>query len=304
MAVGAIEANAIERVPTWFGVGGGADRAVRVRTAEDVVAVLGWGDGVRVLGDGANLLVDDDGVDGVVLDTRGIDGIEVIGETDDGAAIVRMGAGVPLGSAIGWCVKRGMAGLENVAGIPARLGGAVAMNAGGRFGEIGDVLRAVEVVTADGEIERREASRLGLGYRSCALDGAIVCAVEVGLARVEGASGVAALRARHDEVRAYKRATQPTGGRSAGCVFRNPTVDGVRTSAGQLIDQAGAKGRCVGGARVSDVHANFVVTEDRATAGDVIGLANDVRALVERVHGVVLDAEVVVWRRGGRGWWD
>ena len=285
-------------IPTWLGVGGVADRLCRPRDVAEVSACVRAHGDIRVLGDGANLLVDDDGVGGLVIDTAGLDEVEI----DDRTGLVRAGAGVNLPKLITRCARVGLGGLEVLAGIPASVGGAAVMNAGGRFGAIADTIHAVEIVREDGALERVERGAIAYGYRASGLAGVVV-GVEFGL---EPGDPVA-IRDRLKSCMAYKKNSQPMAADSAGCCFKNPLlaepIDGIgeegsRVSAGMLIDRAGCKGLRSGGAVVSGEHANFLVTEQGACAGDVIRLMDKVVVRVRDTFGVELEREVVVWRRG------
>lgn len=293
-----------ERAPlrTWFRIGGGADRLARPRNADELRRCLEIDPDARVIGDGANLLVDDDGVGGLVIDLRGEESAFSTVEPIDGHGLVRAGAGASLQRMIPEACRLGLGGLEGLAGIPASLGGAIVMNAGGAFGEIAGVVERVHALTRDGRelvLERRD---IDFGYRRSGLNHLLIVAAELRLTP----SDPVALKARYQECNAYKRRTQPMTERSAGCCFKNPTladdVDGLapagqRVSAGMLIDRAGCKGLGVGGASVSERHANFIVTAGGARAGDVIELMGEVRRRVFDRFGVALEPEVVVWTR-------
>ncbi len=294
-------------IPTWFGVGGGADALVTVGSVEELSAVLREERVVRVLGEGANLLVDDSGVDGVVVSLARLDGVECAE-----GGLVRVGAGADLMKLITSTVRDGLAGLEALAGIPASIGGACVMNAGGAFGSFAEFVRRVRVVARDGSARWMTREEIGFDYRRSGLEGEIVVEVELGLREVEGKEQEEA-RARLKEVMAYKKGSQPMAERSAGCVWKNPmapsdwtgmrTPDAHRVPAGWLVDQTGLKGVQIGGAMVSPRHANFVVTEQwegkpACTAGDVLALMREVRTRVLDRHGIALEPEVVVWRRG------
>lgn len=293
-----------EPIGTWFGVGGAADRHCRPGSVEAVAAAMAWarehGERLRVLGDGANLLVDDDGVDGLVLDTRELNAVEI----DETMGKVRAGAGARLPQLINETVRAGLGGLEVLAGIPASVGGAAVMNAGGRFGSIADRVRTVEAVDPvtchPVTLERRE---IEYGYRRSGLGGLVVVGVEFALEPASPES----LRARLLECMAYKKKSQPLKADSAGCCFKNPVlgapVDGIgspgdRVSAGLLLDRAGCKGMREGGAEVSAEHANFLVTEKGGRARDVIALMDRAAARVREAFGVELEREVVVWGQG------
>ena len=286
-------------IDTWFGIGGGADLLAYPRTVAQLEACTRDHRVVRVLGDGANLLVDDDGVDGLVVSLR--EGEFGGWSIDDSTGLVRVGAGANLPKLILECVRRGLGGVEGLAGVPASLGGAVVMNAGGRFGEIGDVVRRIGVLGPEGE-QWADASEASFGYRSSALGDRIVTRVELALTPGDPAE----LRARLKDVMAAKARSQPLAARSCGCVFRNPhiarDIDGVceagsRASAGLLLDRAGCKGLTRGGVRISERHANFFETSDGATASDVRALIADATERVADRFGVDLRTEVVIWSR-------
>jgi len=281
-------------ITTWFGVGGRADRLVKPAHEVELREALARysGDGpVRALGEGANLLVDDAGVDGLVVSLDRFDAVEFVA---DDPGLVRAGAGARLPQIIIETCRRGLAGIEGLAGIPASLGGAVAMNAGGAFGAIADVVERVQCVDCStGETLERTSSDLAFGYRKCDMKNTIVTRVDLRL-RPDDPDEI---RARLKAAMAYKKTSQPLREKSAGCVFKNPRVDSERVSAGRLIDESGCKGMREGLAEVSSVHANFIVTHEGAKARDVIALIERVRERVERERNVTLEQEVVVWKR-------
>ncbi|MCE7974614.1 MAG: UDP-N-acetylmuramate dehydrogenase [Leptolyngbya sp. PLA1] len=295
------------RIPTWFGVGGGADRLAHPETPEQVRECLELDPGAKVLGDGANLLVCDEGVAELVIDLKnpGFRGWEI----DDATGEVRAKAGADLARLINECVRRGLGGLEALAGVPATLGGAVVMNAGGAFGEIGQFVTAVHAMDRAGRQVTVGRPAIDFGYRRSGLSGLVILGVDLQLKHDDRAT----LRQRHLEVMEYKRDSQPLKANSAGCCFKNPTLTqevkelgergapGQRVSAGMLIDRAGLKGLRVGGAVVSERHANFLVPEAGATATDVISLMREVERRVRERFGVTLEREVVVWERSGGG---
>lgn len=281
-------------IPTWFGVGGGADALARPGSASELRELVARRDVVRVLGDGANLLVEDGGVDGLVVSLSKF--AEVV---DLGGRRLRVGAGVNLPKLILDCCRRGLSGLETLGGVPASVGGALVMNAGGSFGQISDVVDRVFAVSREGEETALEGAEIAFGYRRSGLNGLIVTGAEIAL----GEGVPEQLRARLKEIMAFKSASQPMGDHCAGCVFKNPTVSGARVSAGKLIDESGCKGWTEGGARVSDVHANFITAAKGGSAGEVLALIERVRERVRAERGVELETEVAVWRRGDGGMW-
>ncbi len=282
-------------IPNWFGIGGQADALARPRTEEELrdLLVAFAGQPIHILGDGANLLVDDDGVDGLVISLQHLD------KVDWGAGerpIVMAQAGAKLPQFITEAVRRGIAGVEGLAGIPASIGGAVVMNAGGKYGEIGTAIDRVRVFTLMGQELSIPHDEIGFAYRHSGLEHYVIVAAYFALHQLPEARQPA-LRERLKEVMAYKKASQPLAENSAGCVFKNAVHQGVLTSAGKLIDQAGCKGMTQGGAQVSGVHGNFIVTRPGCKARDVIALMDRVRDKVRQEHGVYLQSEVVVWRR-------
>lgn len=273
---------------TWFRVGGSARFLFHPRDAEDLSALVRRARledvPVKVLGGGANVLVSDDGFDGVVVrldapafsrEVRCEGGLEV-------------GAGVELMPLSRRCSEQGLAGLEGLAGIPGTVGGAVRMNAGGRFGDFGSVVSEVEILSDDGLIERRTHDALRFGYRRCDVGDGIVLSARLALTQDDPDR----VKKKFDECFEYKKASQPLADRSAGCVFKNPPG----ASAGALIDKAGLKGRAYRLAHVSKRHANFIVTEQGAKASDVLGLIDIVRERVANLCGVQLELEIDVWR--------
>jgi UDP-N-acetylmuramate dehydrogenase len=272
---------------TTIRVGGPADEIAFPRTTEDVAALVARaaarGEPWRALGKGSNLLVDDGGVRGVVIHTRDLDRVRF-----GAGGRVTAGAGVKTSVLLGQALRRGLGGLECLVGYPATVGGAVRMNAGGKWGETGARVESVVVVDEAGEVRTLAAPECRFGYRTSAFARSVVAEVTFVLPEVD----VAAYRERIRAIHREKAAVQPLREASAGCVFRNP----AGTSAGRLVDQCGLKGRRRGGAAVSEVHGNFVVNRGGATSDDVLRLIEDVRREVERRAGVVLAMEVEVWR--------
>lgn len=284
-------------VPTWFGIGGRADILARPRNEAELRDLLMAfaGQRVRVLGDGANLLVDDDGIDGVVLSLQHLDRVDW-GAGERPTVMAQAGAKLP--QLITESVRRGIAGLEGLAGIPASIGGAVVMNAGGKFGEIGSAIDRVRVFTLTGQELSIPHDEIEFSYRHSGLEHNIIVGAYFALKQLPE-SRQPALRERLKEVMAYKKRSQPMAENSAGCCFKNAVHEGKLTSAGMLIDQAGCKGMTVGGAEVSHVHGNFLITRPGCKARDVIELMEMVRERVQQRFGVRLQNEVAVWRRGG-----
>ncbi len=268
---------------TSIRVGGPADLVVRPADPDDLVALLRGvaelGVPLTVLGGGANTLVADAGVEGVVLRLP-----PELGEERVEGDLLTLPAGAPIARLMARGHALGLVGAEFLAGIPGTLGGALAMNAGTRDGEVQDVLVAAALATADG-VGFAPAAALGLGYRHSRLPpGAVATRLTFRLRPGDVAGSRAAMEA--DVAR--RRATQPLTQPSFGSTFWNPPGH----FAGQLIEAVGLKGRRVGNAMWSDVHANFLVNLGGATARDVLQLMKLARRLVRERFGVRLEAEV------------
>ncbi len=272
---------------TWFGIGGPASFFVEPRTVEELGEVVRrcaeHEVPVRVIGSGANLLVDDAGVKGAVIRLLGGE----FGEVTSVEGGLRAGAGADMGRLVLRCVREGLSGLECLTGVPGSVGGCVKMNAGGAFGDIGSVIESVAVMTDGGEVFTRHRDDLAFAYRSTNISARFVLGAELRLAPDDPQRILRQVK----QIWIYKKNTQPLGDRNAGCIFKNPR--GV--SAGALIDRAGMKGRRVGGAYVSEKHANFILADDGATASDVLKLINQIRDAVYEMAGVYLELELEVW---------
>jgi UDP-N-acetylmuramate dehydrogenase len=272
---------------TWLKVGGPAQFLVEPRSVDELAQVVraAHQEGIpfRVLGGGSNVLVSDAGVSGITLRLSNEAFAKVVVE----APIVRAGAGALLSHVMSESVAAGLAGLENLVGIPGTVGGALRGNAGTRHGEVGQFVRSVTVLTAAGELCVRTEDELTFAYRSSSINEPAIVEVEFELT-IDDADEIAR-RMRKQWI--MKKATQPLSFQSAGCVFKNPRG----LSAGALIEQAGLKGTRVGQAEVSDRHANFVITHEGATAAEVHTLIDLIRSKVAEIQGVDLEQEIQIW---------
>ncbi len=243
---------------------------------------------LKVLGAGANVLIDDDGFNGVVvrLDQPAFKKVLRNGSQ------LQVGAGVDLMPFSRQCSEKGLSGLEGMAGIPATVGGAVRMNAGGRFGDFGDVVDEVEVIGSDGVAERWNRGRLAFGYRKSAIRDEVITDAYLTLHDTDPVK----CGERFQEYWRLKRQSQPIAENSAGCIFKNPPGK----SAGALIDQAGLKGARMGGARVSEKHANFIVADSGAKTADVLRLIDLIRERVSTEFATDLQTEVDIWGAGSQ----
>ncbi len=269
---------------TTIKVGGPADLLVRPADpdalAELLRAVRALGVPLSILGGGANTLVADAGVRGVVLRLPP----DLVPEAPATGPRLVLGAGQPTSRLWVRAHALGRGGMEFVAGIPGTLGGAVAMNAGTKIGEMKDVVAGVELATADGA-GFVDARALGFAYRTCRLPpGAVVTRVAFELRPGDVAESERVMQ----EDRDRRRRTQPLDKPTFGSTFRNPPGD----FAGRLVEAVGLKGHRVGNATWSDVHANFVSNLGGATARDVLALVNLARSRVKAAFGIELEAEV------------
>ncbi len=269
---------------TSWRVGGPAQRLYRPADLEDLavfLARLPAGEPLLWLGLGSNLLVRDGGVGGTVIATHaGLGGLS-LGK----AGRVRAEAGVPCAKVARFAARHDLCGGEFLAGIPGVMGGALAMNAGAWGGETWDRVVAVETVDRRGVRRQRMPGDFEVGYRHVrGPEGEWFVAAELALEAGDGAGSMARIR----DLLEQRARTQPTGVASCGSVFRNPQGD----HAARLIEAAGLKGTRVGGAQVSEKHANFIINTGDATAADLEALILRVQACVERVHGVRLEPEV------------
>lgn len=237
------------------------------------------------IGNGSNLLVSDEGLNGVaILLDSGFDGeIEV-----DGTVLLAP-AGKKLSAVCAAACAAGLTGLEFAYGIPGSVGGAVYMNAGAYGGEMKDRLLWVEYLAPTGEIVRLEQEQMGLSYRhSCFMEegmqGSCIVRAAFGLQRGEKA----AIQSEMDRILNQRRQKQPLEYPSAGSTFKRPQG----AFAAQLIDQCGLKGFTVGGAQVSEKHAGFVINTGKATCADVLELTRQVRECVQEKTGYLLELEV------------
>ena len=266
--------------------GGCADRFFLPADLEDLcdfLATLAEDEPLLWVGLGSNLLVRDGGVRGTVICTR--NRLKEMALSERGTVVVQ--AGVPCAHVARFAAENGYVGGEFLAGIPGTMGGALAMNAGAFGGETWQLVRHVTTVDRRGRLRERDPSDFTVGYRSVKGPGdEWFVACELSLSQgdsTESRGKIKALLARRNE-------TQPTNMPSCGSVFRNPTGD----HSARLIEASGLKGYAIGGAQVSEKHANFIVNTGNASADDIERLVMHVRAEVLRLHGVELWPEVKI----------
>lgn len=267
---------------TTIGVGGPARLFVEVRSIEELQRSLAYCHAEQlpyfILGKGSNLLFDDRGFNGLVIANR----IDFFTKPADNAWHV--GAGYSFSLLGSQTARQGWSGLEFASGIPGSVGGAVFMNAGANGHETCETLVSVDFVTSAGQFIQIPRSELKFGYRFSSfqkLTGAIAGATfELQPSQTARADQITLIR--------YRQKTQPYSDKSAGCVFRNP----LNTSAGALIDKMGLKGKTIGGAQISTLHANFIINTGEATSEDVLKLLKFIQEAIKQEQGIDLESEI------------
>ena len=274
---------------TTFRVGGNAEAAYEANNPEGLCRMVPFlvNEGIPYLvaGRGSNLLVKDGGIRGVVILLAGA--FAVIKSEESDYSDILAGAGLPIVDLLIWCREEGISGLEFLAGIPGSVGGAVAMNAGAFEKEIGPRVQEVSLVSKSGQLTVRDRSRLRFSYRDLDLEAGVVITdvlfrLDRGTPKTVSARIAGYLKRRKE--------SQPLEYPSAGSIFKNPRND----HAGRLIEQAGLKGKRIGGAMFSNKHANFIVNKGGATATDILALINLAREEVRRTAGVQLELEIQI----------
>jgi UDP-N-acetylmuramate dehydrogenase len=272
---------------TSLGIGGTTD-LLRIRRHDSIPELLALleenGIAHKFLGGGSNLLVIDGELPFVALQLGQPDP-DVVIEGD----MAQVDAAADLGKTVTFCAKNNLGGMEGLIGVPGTVGGALRMNAGAYGTQIGSYVREVKVyraATHTTEILRGDEISFEYRHTSFAPDD-MMLAVRLQLPSKPYPEILQGIRICNEK----RRASQPLGQKSAGCIFKNPSG----ASAGRMIDELGLKGFSVGDARVSDRHANFFVNSGRASAADMLRLIGDVRERVEQAYGVTLENEVVVW---------
>lgn len=265
----------------------------------------------RILGGGANLIVQDGVLPGVVIATDCLDRVFRPQDLDEADPFEEATAAPRVAPAprdvdprlVAWCgaslpglvrkaTELGWAGLEGLVGVPGHLGGGVAMNAGGRWGDLWDVVETVRVLTPAGEVKDLARADCSPGYRDGGLGEAVVVAAVLRLTP----DHPMAVKERAREFLLEKNSVQPVTEASSGCIFKNPDPERSEgRSAGKLIDDLGLKGLARGAASVSEKHGNFIVNRGGATASDVLGLIDEIRARVADATGIELGVEVRRW---------
>ena len=273
---------------TWYGLGGAAQYFIEPRDEDELAEVVRrCGDNelpLRVLGFGSNLLVSDKGVKGAVVKL----GSDYFKQVDFAGDTITARAGADLGKLVLACTEKGLAGMEGLTGVPGSVGGAVKMNAGGSFGDIGSVVEKVILMDRAGNVFEKSKPELVFDYRRVNITAKIILAAELALVESDPEQILKSVQ----EIWIYKKNNQPLNTKNSGCIFKNPR--GV--SAGALIDRAGLKGLQRGGAKVSEKHANFIVAERGCTSDDVLGLIKEIQEKVAEQFDIELEREIEIWQ--------
>ncbi|MGR3301164.1 MAG: UDP-N-acetylmuramate dehydrogenase [Candidatus Scalindua sp.] len=272
---------------TSFRTGGAAEIFVEPGNTSELKKVLQFCKDeqkkVFFLGKGTNLLVNDNGVKGVVIHLGGVDFKKI----ERNGRYVSSGAGVNLPQLIRKTALWGLGGLEVLVGIPGTVGGAVMMNAGGKYGDISDTISSLTTMTFDGKITNLNRKDVEFAYRECNLSKQIVVNVEFTLKELK----IEVVLEKMDEIYKEKKEKQPLSTFNAGSIFKNTQ----HFKAAELIEKANLKGQKVGGAVVSEKHANFIVNTGNATSADILELIKIIKETIKKKYNVSLEQEIQIW---------
>jgi UDP-N-acetylmuramate dehydrogenase len=273
---------------TWYGLGGSADYFIRptsTKQLKDVVRRCAENDiEIYVMGYGSNLLICDEGLRAAVIQLSAGD----FRQLDFDGQQVTVWAGAELSKLVLTCIQKGLAGVEALMGIPGSIGGAVRMNAGGNFGDFGAAVESVTLMDNKGRIFDKSKPELVFDYRRTNIVAKFILAACLKLSPADPEQIMRTAK----EIWIYKKNTQPLNTKNSGCIFKNPR--GV--SAGALIDRAGLKGQRIGGAVVSDKHANFIIAEKDCKSLDVMRLIDIVKQAVKEKFDIDLELEIEIWK--------
>ncbi|MEE8479209.1 MAG: UDP-N-acetylmuramate dehydrogenase [Candidatus Neomarinimicrobiota bacterium] len=284
MITGKIMENEPMANHTSYGIGGPALAFIEPKSIKELQMIKSFAEKYQVpvncIGNGSNLLVSDEGINSFVVSLEKsyknilFDGYKCHAE-----------AGVKLSKLVKECIKRNLAGLETLIGIPGTLGGALIMNAGSFGNEISNYLTSIELLNRNGVVEQKPANEIEFTYRSSTFNkDDIILSAEF---KLKKASEIE-IQKNRDQANFSRKSTQPLKFRSAGSVFKNPKD----FAAGYLIDQAGLKGKSIGGAIVSGIHANFIINQANAKANDVVQLIKIIRDTILKKYSIVLELEI------------
>jgi UDP-N-acetylmuramate dehydrogenase len=272
---------------TWFRLGGSADYYAEPTSVDELAALMKRsheaGLGVRVLGGGSNLLVREAGVRGVVVSLAAA----AFSQISSKGNLISAGGGAKLGHVISTAVREGLAGLEQLVGIPGTVGGALHSNSGASGLDVGQWTATASVMNRNGEIAVHSREELQFSYRQSSLDDPVILQADFALEEDNSAE----LTKRMQKAWIVKKSTLPQGNVNAGCIFKD--VGGI--SAASLIEQAGLKTAAVGEVMVCPQNSNFIVANTDATSSQVIELIEVLREGVAERLGVALETQIEIW---------
>ena len=274
-------------------VGGPAEAIISVAKIEDLKRLILWlkKNDINwwIIGRGSNILVPDHGLPGVTIvlegDFVGLEEIENKPGRKEKSTLIRAGGGCLMSKAVHYCTANALSGLEFAVGIPGSVGGAVIMNAGAWGYEIGSLLASATLMNNHGEIITEQGQNLEFTYRGCGIEPNSILLYATLILNIGNKQEIKATCRRYLELR---NKNQPISEPSAGSFFKNPQ----ELSAGRLIDEAGLKGHLIGGAKISEKHANFIVNTGNATATDILNLMHLIQDTIYKRFGIRLEPEV------------
>ncbi|HEY5503725.1 MAG TPA: UDP-N-acetylmuramate dehydrogenase [Sedimentisphaerales bacterium] len=273
---------------TWYGLGGPANYFIKPQDTEQLAQVVKRCNEnkvpIYVLGYGSNLLVSDEGVRGAVIQLKSDNFSQITFVKEQ----VIAGAGVELSRLVLTCAKKGLSGLEPLTGIPGSVGGAVKMNSGGNFGDIGTVVESVTLMDKDGKVSEKKKPELQFDYRQTNITAKFILEAKINMTAGDPEQITKTIK----ENWVYKKNNQPLNTINSGCIFKNPRG----LSAGAMIDRTGLKGLQIGGAIVSEKHANFFIAQKGCTSRDVMRLIEAVKEKVQKQFNVELELEIEIWK--------
>ena len=273
---------------TWYGLGGRADYFIRPKTIEQLKEAVRRcnesGIRIYVMGLGSNLLISDDGLRAAVIKFEADQFTQIQFEGQD----VTAWAGAELSKLVLTCVEKGLSGIETLTGIPGSIGGAVKMNAGGNFGDFGAAAETVTLMDSQGNIFEKSKPELVFDYRRTNITAKFILNARLKLNAADPEQIMRTVK----EVWIYKKNNQPLSSKNSGCIFKNPRD----VSAGALIDRAGLKGLQIGGAIVSEKHANFIIAQKGCKSRDVLRLIDAIKQRVKEQFDVELELEIEIWK--------
>lgn len=292
---GRVQYNEPMKRHTSFRIGGPADIWVEPLDVDDLKRCIQISKDnnipIFILGNGTNLLVRDEGVRGIVINML----TPALKNIYWGNRKVSVTSSITLREFLNFCSKKGLSGLEFLAGVPGSIGGAVLTNAGARhydeierWHSIGDFIEEIRVMNYDGEINVLGGRQLSFGHKSLNIKDCIILEARFVLNRTTAKDVINVTR----RYLKRKKETQDLNTPSAGCIFKNPV--GVEKSAGKLIDECNLKGARMGGAAISGRHANFIVNTGNASSRDVISLVEMVKQKVKDRFGIELSLEIKI----------